>query len=107
MWPRVFVDGEEYDVWALRGMHQVFDEWLLRETGPVCTTIGVKNHWEMMEDGRNVLDEWVWVRAFKSGTYGRALDIRLTLPPSTSRGGKPTTKDTVASRCDSHRARRQ
>lgn len=79
MWPRVFVDGKEYDVWALRGMHQVFDEWLLRETGPVCTTIGVKNHWEMMEDGRNVLDEWVWVRAFKSGTYGRALDIRLTL----------------------------
>lgn len=79
MWPRVFVGGEEYDVWALRGMEQVFDTWLLQEVGPACATIGAKNHWEVMEDGRNVADEWVWMRAFRAGQHGRAIDVRITL----------------------------
>lgn len=79
MWPRVFIDGNEYDLWALRGVEQVFDRWLARETGPACATIGVKNRWEMMDDGRSVVDEWVWVRAFPAGQYGRAMDVRITL----------------------------
>ena len=79
MWPRVFVGGKEFDLWALRGMEQVFDKWLLQDTGPACSTIGVKNHWEVMEDGRNVVDEWVWVRAFRAGQHGRAIDVRITL----------------------------
>jgi hypothetical protein len=79
MWPRVFVDGEEYDLWALRGIEQVFDEWLMRDAGSGCAVLGVKNHWEMMEDGRNVVDEWVWMRAYPADAYGRAIDVRITL----------------------------
>ena len=79
MWPRVFVGGKEFDLWALRGIEQVFDKWLLQDTGPACATIGVKNHWEIMEDGRNILDEWVWVRAFRAGRRGRTIDVRITL----------------------------
>lgn len=79
MWPRVFVEGEEYDLWALRGVEQVFDRWLLREAGSGCATVGVKNHWEMMEDGRSIVDERVWIRAYPADEYGRAIDVRITL----------------------------
>lgn len=79
MWPRVIVGEKEFDLWALQGIEQVFDGWSGRHIGPTCATIGIKNHWEIMEDGRNVVDEWVWVRAFRTGTIGRAIDVRITL----------------------------
>jgi hypothetical protein len=76
MWPQVIVAGQRHDLWHLQGVSQKFVEWLAMETGPVCATLGVKNVWLL--DGRTIVDEWVWVRAFRASRLGRVLDISLT-----------------------------
>ena len=76
-WPVVRVGDEVHDLWAVQGIRQVFERWLVCEVGPVCATLGVKNTWET--GGRKVMDEWVWIRAFAAGRQGRAIDVRLTL----------------------------
>ena len=76
MWPNVVIDGQVLDLWHLRGIYQRFESWILRESGPICGTIGVKNTWNTAE--RTVADEWVWVRTFAAGRLGRVVDITLT-----------------------------
>jgi len=76
-WAHVGVAGEVYDLWACEGVRQVFENWIARETGPVCATIGVKNAWWTAQ--RKIMDEWVWIRAFPANEYGRAIDVLLTL----------------------------
>ena len=78
MWPRVRVAGETYDLWHIRGVRQVFERWLAKEEGPVCATLGVQNAWQL-SDGGKILDEQVWIRAFRATEKGRAVDVRLTL----------------------------
>jgi len=84
MWPKVFVNGERYDLWHIygannefAGIHQVFEEWLFKETGPVCATIGVKNKW-VLDDQRKVMDEWLFLRVFRSSEQAQAIDIALS-----------------------------
>jgi hypothetical protein len=76
-WAHVGVAGEVYDLWACEGVRQVFEKWLARENGPVCATIGVKNAW--WTDQKQIMDEWVWIRAFPANEHGRAIDVLLTL----------------------------
>ncbi len=76
-WAHVGVGGEVYDLWACEGVRQVFEKWLAQETGPVCATIGVKNAWWTAQ--KKIMDEWVWIRAFGTNEYGRAIDVLLTL----------------------------
>jgi hypothetical protein len=76
MWPHVTIRNQVYDLWHIRGVHQRFEKWLLKETGPLCATVGVKNTWEISE--RSVADEWVWLRVFAAGERGRAIDLSLT-----------------------------
>ena len=78
MWPKVFIGGERYDLWAIQGIRQHFEEWLAQEVGPICATLGVKNGWRL-DDGRKVMDEWVWVRAYRASNLGRVLDVAFTL----------------------------
>lgn len=84
MWPKVFVDTTRYDLWhiygsagELEGLHQYFEKWLIKETGPICATIGVKNYWAL-ENEERIMDEWVYIRVFKTGETGRAIDLHLT-----------------------------
>ena len=84
MWPKVFINDKRYDLWhiygqsgELDGIHQVFEEWLVKETGPVCATIAVKNRWEL-DDHTKVMDEWVQVRVFKTTELGRTIDLSFT-----------------------------
>ena len=89
-WAHVGVAGEVHDLWAGEGVRQVFEKWLVRETGPVCATIGVKNAWWAAQKkgsptqnsalgDTKIMDEWVWIRAFPADEYGRAIDVLLTL----------------------------
>ena len=84
MWPKVFVNDRRYDIWhiygmrnELEGIHQVFENWTIRETGPVCALLGAKNHWEL-DDKQKVMDEEVLLRVFRQTDYGRAIDVKLT-----------------------------
>jgi len=76
MWPYVRIGERVYDLWAIEGIRQVFEGWLVRETGPVCATLGIKNGWHT--DERKVMEEWVWIRTFPVTGCGRAIDFLLT-----------------------------
>jgi len=83
-WPKVWVNEERYDLWhihgmrnELKGLYQIFDKWTLRETGPVCALLGIKNHWET-QDGQHVMDENVLFRVFRKTGAGRTIDVQLT-----------------------------
>ncbi|MCA9731856.1 MAG: PmoA family protein [Deferribacteres bacterium] len=85
VWPKVFVEGKRYDLWHIYGMqaelpgiHQVFEKWLTKETGAVCTILQLKNFWELEDSGEKVMDEWVSIRVFRTTEFGRAIDISLT-----------------------------
>ena len=78
MWPRVKVGDKTYSLWHLQGVQQIFQEWMAQDVGPVCATIGVRNAWQL-SGGREIIDERVWIRAYRATDAGRAIDMRLTL----------------------------
>jgi hypothetical protein len=84
MWPKVFVDGERYDLWHIYGpegeypgIHQVFEKWLFKEAGPVCAVFQLKNFWQL-DTQEKVMDERVNIRVFRETESGRAIDISVT-----------------------------
>jgi hypothetical protein len=76
MWPNVWVGDKHYDLWHIQGLYQSFDSWLTQETDDSRATLGIKNSW--MTDEGAVANETVWIRVFRSGEQGRAIDISLT-----------------------------
>jgi hypothetical protein len=72
MWPVVIVDGEEHDLWALRGIRHRFVKWLGRETGSDRAVLRVQNGW--FTDGRKVVTETVEIVA----RPGHTLELKLT-----------------------------
>jgi hypothetical protein len=76
MWPNVWVGEKSYDLWHIRGIRHQFEEWLFQETGPVCSTLGIRNSW--VTDEKTVLTEWVWMRVYRKSAAGRILDLSLT-----------------------------
>jgi hypothetical protein len=83
MWPNVWVGEARHDLWHIQGVRQQFEGWLVRDVGPVCATLGVKNIWEV--EGETIAHEWVWLRAFQSNEQGRVLDLSLTWQPTRER----------------------
>lgn len=77
-WPNVAVNGEAFDLWHLRGIWQRFDNWLYRETGPVCALIGARNGWYLEGDVK-VVDETIELVVWKPNGIGQAIDVKLTL----------------------------
>ena len=75
-WPVVVVDGEKYDLWAIRGIHQKFVRWTAREAGPDQARLGVENGWFAGE--RKVVKETVEVVARPARGNARRLDLALT-----------------------------
>lgn len=78
-WPHVKINGQEYDLWADRGIKQRFVRWLSREGGPVAGVIGVENGW-FVGDAK-VMIERVWLRAYKPSGESRSLDLEFTWIP--------------------------
>ncbi|MCO5050806.1 MAG: PmoA family protein [Verrucomicrobiae bacterium] len=81
-WPYVKIDGQEYDLWLLQGIRHQFDHWLKRETSAAAAICAVENHW--LVGDRNVLTEQVWLRVLPATAEGRAIDVELTLTPTTA-----------------------
>ncbi len=77
VWPRVIIDDKECDLWDLRGIGQKFERWLGQEVGPVCAVFGAANGWYVGDE--KIINETVWVRVFRAGVKGRAIDVELTL----------------------------
>jgi hypothetical protein len=76
-WPHIFVEGKEYDVWAIKGMHQKFVRWLERSAGPAGAVLGVENGWFIGDE--KVLQERVWLRVYPAADGAQAMDVDLTL----------------------------
>jgi hypothetical protein len=74
MWPHVWINGKQYDlchIYGIRnepeGLHQIFDQWTIREAGSVCRILVAKNHWAL-DDGQPVMDEEALLRILINGT---------------------------------------
>jgi len=74
-WPQVFVQGEQFSLWDIRGIYQRFEKWLVRNTGPLFADIGVQNGWYAGE--RRVVDEKVFFRVYRAGETVRVIDFTL------------------------------
>jgi hypothetical protein len=79
-WPHVSIEGQQYDLWADKGIRQKFVRWLDRETGPLAAVLAVENGWFVGD--RKVMIERVWLQAYKSDGNTRALDIELVFIPT-------------------------
>lgn len=86
-WPHVIIDGQEYDLWALKGIRHKFERWLAREAGPASATLGIENGWYVGD--RRVMIERVWIDIHPAEGDSRAVDLSLTLIPD----GNPVTLD--------------
>jgi hypothetical protein len=84
-WPHVTVGDQHYDLWMLKGIEQRFERWLARETGEAAAVLGVENGWFIGD--QKVMQERVWLRAYRASSEARALDLELTWIPL----GQPVT----------------
>ena len=75
-WPRMKAGERGFSLWDLRGGQQRFEQWLGREAGPVCAVFGVRNGWYVGEE--RVAVETLWLRTWRTGQTGRAIDVQLT-----------------------------
>jgi hypothetical protein len=84
-WPHVRVGDRDYDLWALQGIEQRFEEWLVRTADAMGATLGVRNGWFVGD--RKVARESVWIHSTPSSREERVLDVELTWEPM----GEPLT----------------
>lgn len=89
VWPKVMIDSVRYDLWhiygikgELEGIHQVFEKWIVKDEGPICATFGVKNNW-MLDNGQNVMEEWVFIKVYRSNGNSQVIDIKLEFKANT------------------------
>jgi hypothetical protein len=84
-WPHIEIDGKHYDSWQGDNIKQRFVRWLARESGPVAAVLGVENGW--FYEGRKMVIERVWLRAYKPVGESRSIDVELVFIPL----GQPVT----------------
>lgn len=78
-WPHVLFGGEEFDLWALKGIRQQFEHWLRRDTGKAGAILGVQNGWFIGD--RKVVEEQVWLCVAPVTNEGQAIDVEIILKP--------------------------
>lgn len=78
-WPRVMIDGKNYDLWTVGGIHQRFERWLAQECGPRSAVLSVENGWFIGDT--KVMQERVSLRVSAATQDERALDVDLTWTP--------------------------
>ncbi|HID77695.1 MAG TPA: hypothetical protein EYP56_17080 [Planctomycetaceae bacterium] len=74
-WPHVRIDGQEYDLWADRGIEQRFVRWLCRHAGRAAAVLAVENGWFIGD--RKVMVERIWVRAYRRADGTRSVDLEM------------------------------
>ncbi len=77
VWPRVIVGEKEYDLWAIQGVEQKFERWLGQDVLPRYAAFAGATGWYAGDE--KIVNEKVWVRVFRAGEKGRAIDVELTL----------------------------
>lgn len=78
-WPHVRIGGGHYDLWALEGIEQRFERWLVRDTNPGQATLGVENGWFVGD--RKVVREEVWLRVSPANARERFIDLEFAWTP--------------------------
>jgi hypothetical protein len=86
-WPEVTVEGKTHDVWAVRGMHQRFGQWLRRELRPNLAILAMENGWYVDGDDERVVKETVEITVHPAEGNRRMIEFRLTFEAT----GKPIT----------------
>jgi hypothetical protein len=84
-WPHVRIDGANYDLWDIRGIHQRFEQWLDRRAGAGAAILGVQNGWYIGET--KVMQERVWFTVYPAAADSQAIDLDCIWIPI----GKPVT----------------
>jgi len=75
MWPIVRLEGQQYDLWTLRGIRPQFVRWTARQAGASSARLGVENGWYVGD--RQVVRETVEVLAWPAEAGRRNLDLTL------------------------------
>ncbi len=81
-WPHVRIDGRDYSLWDIRGIHQRFERWIAREAGPNAACLAVENGWYIGE--RKVVQERVWFTIYPASGDRQFIDIDLIWIPTQS-----------------------
>ena len=78
-WPHIRIDGKNHDLWALKGIEQRFERWLVRDADRNSATLGVENGWYVGD--QKVVREQVRIRTASANDDGRILDLEFTWVP--------------------------
>ncbi|MFB3829233.1 MAG: DUF6807 family protein [Bryobacteraceae bacterium] len=83
MWPRVLVEGREYDLWACKGIYARFVRWIAREAGADRARLAVENGWFI--EKRQVMRETVDIVVRPAAADRRVFDLSVTFEALGSR----------------------
>jgi len=76
-WPECTVGDRQMDVWTLRDVRQVFEEWITREADEQSATVGVQNVWVFDDDPTPIVRERITFTVYPADEVGRAIDFHL------------------------------
>lgn len=72
-WPHVRIAGQHYDLWAIQGIEQRFERWLVRDEAATAATLAVENGWYVGE--RKRVQERIWLRVHPVAGDARCIDV--------------------------------
>jgi hypothetical protein len=72
-WPHVKAGGQEYDLWTIKGLHQRFERWLVREAGPRAAVLAVENGW--YAGNTRLMTERVWLCVYAADGDAQSVDL--------------------------------
>lgn len=78
-WPHVGIDGQQYDLWMLKGIGHRFERFLERKVTPTGAVLAVENGWFVGD--RKVMQEQVRFSAGPASADNRAIDVECTWVP--------------------------
>lgn len=76
MWPIVRMEGQQYDLWSLRGIRTQFVRWTARQSSARSAKLGLENGWYVGD--RHVVREAVEVVTWPAEAGRRNLDLTLS-----------------------------
>ncbi len=79
-WPHVQINGQEFDLWSLRGIRIGFERWLARAIDDDLATLGVENGWFVGQ--KKVMREEARLRVHRAEGDSRSIDLDLSWTPT-------------------------
>lgn len=72
-WPHIQISGQEYDLWALKGIRHQFERWQQKEATKRGAVLAVENGWYV--GAEKVVQERIWLRVHPATADERAIDV--------------------------------